>query len=126
MAKTRRMVRSSWGVPRRMAPWRSMSRREEDDVPWRMLSTVGSRAPVLGAVVAEWLTALTMRTRSPYRGTSALYMADMARVKSVRRASRSTQRGGWEEGSCPVAVGAMMGGERCGGGGLASERGWCR
>src|SRR5450830_1807529 len=80
-ANSRRMVASSAAVPRRMAPWRSMSRRWISPVRCRCCARLGSAAST------QRLVSATSSISAPYRGTSSRYMSDMALEKPLRMSS---------------------------------------
>lgn len=77
-ANSRRNVASSCAVPTRIAPCRSRSSRARSSLRCSRAASAGSACRVCA------LTSATRVIRSPYSGTSARYMSDMACANRLR------------------------------------------
>ena len=97
------------GVPTRIAPWRSRSRRSVSPVRCRRSARAASRCSV------ALLMSPTSVIRSPYSGTSARYMSDMAWANRLRMRSGVTKavmglggRAAWGRRGCVLSPGARV------------------
>ena len=84
-ANTRPSIASSAGVPTRIAPWRSRSRRSVSALRASRAASAASCCSVAA------LISPTSVTRSPYSGTSVRYMSDMACANRLRMRSGVTK-----------------------------------